>query len=114
MQETKHNHGALSSQTRALVAGGNTGSLVDTIDYVEIATTGNGVDFGNLTAARQGAGTASNSRRGVFASGLTPSSTNTMDYVTIETTGNATDYGDLDSTITHFPEGLSDSHGGLS
>ena len=114
MQETKHNTGALSSQTRALVAGGNTGSIVDTIDYVEIATTGNGVDFGNLTAARQGAGTASNSRRGVFASGLTPSSTNTMDYVTIETTGNATDYGDLDSTITHFPEGLSDSHGGLS
>ena len=114
MQEVKHNTGSLSSQTRALVAGGNTGSFVDTIDFVEIATTGNGTDFGNLTQGRQGLGTVSNSLRGVFAAGLTPSNTNTMDFVTIATTGDAQDFGDLDPDQTHFPEGCSDSHGGLS
>tara|TARA_A100000172_G_scaffold29707_1_gene17672 strand:+ start:876 stop:2933 length:2058 start_codon:yes stop_codon:yes gene_type:complete len=114
MQEVKHNTGSLSSQTRALVAGGNTGSFVDTIDFVEIATTGNGTDFGNLTQGRQGLGTASNSLRGVFAAGLTPSNTNTMDFVTIASTGDAKDFGDLDPDQTHFPEGCSDSHGGLS
>ena len=37
--------------TRGLFAGGN--SAVDIIEYVNIASTGNAIDFGNLTKGRQ-------------------------------------------------------------
>ena len=43
--------------SRGIFAGGNTGSVVDTIDYVQIASTGNATDFGNLSAvAAEGSG----------------------------------------------------------
>ena len=41
----------MSSVTRGLFAGGYTPTNQDVIDYVEIATTGNAVDFGNMAAA---------------------------------------------------------------
>ena len=34
--------------------GAGTGALQDVIDYVTIAATGNALDFGNLTVARDG------------------------------------------------------------
>ena len=40
------------SFARAVFGGGRTPSDVNTIDYVEIMTTGNGVDFGDLTNTR--------------------------------------------------------------
>ena len=39
--------------TRGLFAGGLTPSLVDTIEYINVDSTGNAVDFGNLTVARR-------------------------------------------------------------
>ena len=81
--------------------GGSTGRL-DDIDYITLASEGNGIDFGNLTVARNGFGAVSSSTRGVFAGGgtnvLSPGSTqstNAMEYVEISTTGNALDFGDL-------------------
>tara|TARA_R110002126_G_scaffold24193_1_gene84419 strand:- start:251 stop:1186 length:936 start_codon:yes stop_codon:yes gene_type:complete len=86
-----------SSPTRALFAGGSTTSvtatLVNTIDYVTIASTGNATDFGDLTASRNLLAASSSSTRGVFGGGYNV--TNVVDYVTIATTGNATDFGDL-------------------
>ena len=114
LTEVKHNSSGLSSQTRGINAGGNPGSMSDVIAFVEISTTGNAIDFGNLITGRQGPATVSNSIRGLFASGVTPSNTNLIDFITIATTGNASDFGDIDSVQTHFPEGCSDSHGGLS
>ena len=70
------------------------GATVNTIDYVTIATTGNAIDFGDLTSARDDLAACSNSVRGLFGGG---SSTNTIDYVTIASTGNALDFGDLTS-----------------
>ena len=50
---------ACASPTRAVYAGGATPSGNDTIDYVEIMTTGNAVDFGNsVHSAWTGAGTS--------------------------------------------------------
>ena len=43
--------GATSSPTRALFAGGNSPSVDNVIQFVEIATTGDAVDFGDLTSA---------------------------------------------------------------
>ena len=81
--------------------GGSTGRL-DDIDYITLASEGNGIDFGNLTQARNGFGAVSSSTRGIFGGGatnyLTPGSTqstNAMEYVEISTTGNAVDFGDL-------------------
>ena len=38
--------------TRGLFASGLTPSLVDTIEYINVNSTGDAVDFGNLTVAR--------------------------------------------------------------
>ena len=39
--------GGMSSPTRVVFAGGITPSIVNTMDYVEIPTTGNAIDFGD-------------------------------------------------------------------
>ena len=66
------------------------------MDYVEIATTGNATDFGNLVAAgRHDSCGCSSGTRGIIAGGQAPGNVNTIQYVTIATTGNAADFGDL-------------------
>tara|TARA_B100000424_G_scaffold177541_1_gene137182 strand:- start:139 stop:1158 length:1020 start_codon:yes stop_codon:yes gene_type:complete len=67
----------------------------DTIDYVEFATQGNAVDFGNLSQSRRKPASVSSSTRGIFAGGATPSATDRIDFVTISSTGDATDFGNL-------------------
>ena len=55
--------GACASPTRGIFAGGNPDSEI--ISYVEIATEGNFVDFGDLTDARFGASGCSNGHGGL-------------------------------------------------
>ena len=89
-------YGGASSATRMCVAGGYfDGSRGSNIDLTTFATRGLGVDFGDLTVARQTVGN-SNSTRGLFASGQTASGyVDTIDYITIASAGNATDFGNL-------------------
>ena len=87
-----------SSETRALLSAGSTPSTDanDTIDFITIASTGNGVDFGNLTLSVSGVMASGNATRGLLAGGsYLPSYAyrNTIDIVTIATTGNAQDFG---------------------
>ena len=95
--------GAVSSTTRAIHAGGmGPASEVATnsMSFITIATTGNGTDYGDLTATkRQGEG-CSNGVRGIFMGGEndSPSSNtynNVIDFCTIASTGDASDFGDL-------------------
>ena len=79
---------------RGLIAGGLAGE-VNTINFIEIPTTGNATDFGDMTSGRYQLSALSNLTRGVFVGG---SDTNVMDYVTIASAGNATDFGDLIGT----------------
>jgi len=107
----------VSSSTRMCIGGGDIGpypgSKTNSIEYITMASTGNGTDFGDLSVARtSGFGHVSSNVRGIFCGGTTPSVTNVMDYVTIASTGNATDYGDLTAAREHTANG-SDSHGGL-
>jgi hypothetical protein len=81
--------------SRAVFGGGFTSVNVNTIDYVEISTPGNAVDFGDLTVARQSPAAASDGSRAVFGGGFTSVNVNTIDYVEISTPGNAVDFGDL-------------------
>jgi hypothetical protein len=47
------NNAAAASPTRAITsAGGDTPSLTNVMDFVEIATTGNALDFGDLSVTR--------------------------------------------------------------
>ena len=78
--------------TRAVCAGGDTPSVVNTIDFVQIESAGNATDFGDLISARANmAGTASHVR-GVLLGGEEPAASDIMDYITIATIGDATDY----------------------
>ena len=83
---------------RGVFMGGRTTpspNVVDTIDYITIATTGNATDFGNLIEnSRYGAG-CSSSVRGLYSGGNAPSSVNTIQYMTISSTGNTFDFGDM-------------------
>jgi hypothetical protein len=70
----------------------------DRMEYITCSTTGNAVNFGNLTVGRYENFAVSNGTRGVFMGGKgSGDATNIMDYITIATTGDATDFGNLNS-----------------
>jgi hypothetical protein len=67
----------------------------DVIDYINISSTGNAIDFGNLLAAVELPMGGSSNTRAVFAGGRnTPAdSYDVIQYVTIASTGNTVDFG---------------------
>ena len=69
----------------------------DKIEFVNIASTGNATDFGNLSAAAAYVAANSNGTndRAVLGGLYTGSFTNIIEYITISTTGNVTDFGNL-------------------
>ena len=68
------------------------------INFVEIMTTGNSTDFGDMTINRFANNSGSNATRGIIANGYQPSPANAVqniaEFLTISTTGNTTDFGD--------------------
>ena len=93
-------------------AGGDPPNGEDVIDYVNISSTGNAIDFGNLTVARSDVASCSSSTRGLWAGGYGPGRRVDIDFVTISSTGNATDFGDL-SNDRWDPGGLSNETRGV-
>ena len=95
--------GGCSSATRGLFGSGSTttstGGRTNEIEYVTIASTGNAIDFGDVTVARFALVGCSSPTRGVFGGGTTGSFQNIIDYVTIASTGDATDFGDLTQLV---------------
>ena len=91
------NNAVSASSARGIIAGGGQPTERNTISYINIASTGGDIDFGDLSAVTgQIAGCAS-ATRGVFAGGSPNESAalNTIEYITISTTGDAQDFGDL-------------------
>ena len=82
---------------RGLVGGGNNPGQSNVIQYVEMRTSGNATDFGDLTALTQdGPGATASATRGVWGGGqVFPANSNIVSYVTIATTAHAIDFGDL-------------------
>lgn len=76
--------------------GGAPAGSKNAMDYINISSSGNAVDFGDTTSEfSDGGGTASRTR-GVFDLGyVAPSETNRIDYVTMASTGNSIDFGDF-------------------
>ena len=113
--------GSCGSSTRGLIGGSYispsvTGSL-NNIDYITIATTGNGADFGDLTQGRSYLASFSSSTRGIWAGGVgnigSPYMSNVIDYVTIATTGDATDFGDSADVAYYGAQGASSPTRGI-
>ena len=82
---------AQTGGTRGCIAGGTTPTYLNTIEYVNIATTGNAADFGDLTATNAELSAVSSRTRGVF--GSVGGSSVDISYITISSTGNAIDFG---------------------
>ena len=98
---------------RGLWGGGSPTTGGNIIDYINISSTGNAIDFGDLSGNTKYVSAFSSSTRGVWGGGYgTPAFTNTLDYVTISTTGNAIDFGDMSYTADRVA-GCSNGHGGL-
>ena len=85
------------SVTRAIFAGG--GSTSDVMQYVNIPTTGDAIDFGDLTLGRSWLTAACGNRtRGYWAGGYmspAPKASDRIDYANFATTGNASDFCNL-------------------
>lgn len=96
-------YGTSGSVTPALArgtwAGGYTSGdvLVNNISYVDLTSTGNASDFGDLLGTYRLAGGCGSTSRGIYSGGATGSDqeVNVIQYITFTTTGNATDFGDM-------------------
>ena len=106
-----------SSSTRGLFICGESqpsGTRINTIQFITIASTGNATDFGDHTDSRRSFGACNNSTRAVYGGGNTSSgSDNALSFVTIATAGNGQDFGDLLSARSTAGTASSDSHGGI-
>ena len=117
LTSARGNSGGGSNSTRAVFMGGtqtpsNPAGVV-TIDYVQIATAGNAIDFGDSTQARNGGqGGCASPTRICQGGGNNPSATDRIDFVNPVHTGDAVDFGNL-SVARTYPFGTSNSHGGI-
>ena len=83
---------------RGILAGGYdpvaSASNQDHIGFINIASEGNALDFGNLISGRQ-TRAASSSTRGLIGCGyISPTGTNIIEYITMASAGNGIDFGD--------------------
>ena len=104
-----------SNATRAIVFNGrdSNNNPTNTIQFITMATTGNSVEFGDVTSGYQQMG-GSSQTRAVIASGIgnPGSSQNIIEFVEIATTGNAADFGDCTARDENLGA-CSNGHGGL-
>ena len=101
--------GAYSSQpvndaTRGVYIGGtnvynSVSGTFNNIEYITIQSTGNSVDFGDMSQKSSTGQAFSSPTRGITAGGWDPTGSgtrlNNIQYITISTLGNTADFGDL-------------------
>ena len=103
-----------TTRGRGVFGGGDTPTRVSTIDYINISSTGNAVNFGNLTQSRSDLsnGVCASSIRGIFAHGsVGPTNYNIIEYITIASEGNAIDFGDSTQTTSNTASCSSSTRG---
>ena len=92
-------HGGSGGSARGLWFGAESPSMTNRIQYVTIQTTGDAIDFGDMTDQRTELGAFGSRTRGFSIGGFFGSQpteyTNTIDMITFASTGNGTDFGDL-------------------
>jgi hypothetical protein len=87
----------------ALFMGGqNAGGPLNVVDRIDVVTTGNASDFGDLINTVQGIAGLSSKTRSVAAGGFNGAArVNVIQYSTFLTTGSFTDFGDLVAKHSH-------------
>ena len=90
---------------------GRTPTNINTIDYINITTTGNATDWGDMLYALHAVGGLGNFARGLFAGGGAPA-TNSINFITWSSKGDAQDFGDLIQNA-QGPAGMNDSSRGI-
>ena len=106
---TSDANASASNNVRGVTFGGrlySNGNLSNSIEYLTIASTGNAIDFGDLSVGgsntqrhRQGNGMSGSTTRGLASGGYTPAAlSNVIQYVTIASAGNSTDFGDMSAS----------------
>ena len=103
-------YGAHSNAVRGIWSGTNSDG---TCYYVNIASLGEALEFGEMTDARNYNEMSGSSTRAVIAGGYDSSASNIIEYVNIMTTGDFIDFGDLQDHRGR-QAGLSNGHGGLA
>ena len=103
-------NGQASSRTRGLFMGGRDPSenYLNEIEYITMSSTGDALNFGDLSDHGHYAIVGSSSIRGVAIGRYDGSNVvNVIDYVTIASTGDAKDFGDAVSAISDGAAGAS-------
>jgi len=103
---------------RGLIGGGGfnspTTTYRDSIEYVNISSTGNAQEFGDLNVARYYIGATASSTRAVFNGGqYSGGSEKTMEFVTISSTGTVTDFGEDHADLAQNAAGCGNQTRGL-
>ena len=82
---------------KGIIAGGTSdnNTPISTIQQINMGSTGNASDFGDLTESKKLATFFSSFNRGLAAGGENPSTSNVVCYIEYATQGNAADFGDL-------------------
>ena len=99
-----------TTRGRGLIMGGKESDWTTDVEFIETATKGNGVQFGDLTVARGYPNCTSDGTRGIAAGGSfypghATSLSNTIDYNTIASAGNSIDFGDTNASVDPGPWG---------
>ena len=85
---------------RGIIAGGYANpSFLSSMEFIQISTTGNSTDFGDMSETKRNLTGASSSIRGIIFGGQTPSSPNvpemSIEYTIISSSGGGKDFGEL-------------------
>ena len=107
----------LNGGARGLFGGGFQPSPVieiKSIDYINISSTGNAQDFGDLQQTRQALSSLGSSTRGFWVGGRdAPANFNIIEFVTFSSLGDYTDFGDITAGTRQGPFGLSNATRGI-
>ena len=91
--------GATQSPTRGVWGGGfvdgSPAVLSNVLDFIEIASTGNATDFGDLATATSYSSAYGSQVSGMWGGGATPSNTTKIEKINFGSLGNATNFGNL-------------------
>ena len=96
---------------RGVLCGGYYPTATNIMDFVEIATTGNATDFGDLINHNRLMASLSSSVRGIIGGGYSPS--NVIQYTNISSSGGMNDFGDLFRRTEFGNAGASNNTRGL-
>jgi len=99
---------------RGVFAGSATPSYTNVMDYVEIATTGNATDFGDLDTNWYNIGGCASSTRGIWFPGYDGTNpVSSIYYITISSNGGVADFGDTLNASRNHNGACSDSTRGV-